>query len=64
MRKKESFFEFEKFRFSEKIKFRKIVMTWHQDFSSTEDFEKNVSLVPISRATNNGEDTSYDFFRK
>ena len=47
-----------------KIKFRKIVMTWHQDFSSTEDFEKNVSLVPISRATNNGEDTSYDFFRK
>ena len=47
-----------------KIKFRKIVMTWHQDFPTTEDYEKNQSLVPISRATNNAEDTSYGFLGK
>ena len=47
-----------------KIKFRKIVMTWHQDFPATEDYEKNQSLVPISRATNNPEDTSYGFLGK
>ena len=46
-----------------KIKFRKIVMTWHQDFPTSEDFERNSSLLPISRATNNREDTSYDFLK-
>ena len=47
-----------------KIKYRKIIMTWHQDVSSTENFSKNASLVPISRATNDSGDPSYEFLEE
>ena len=45
-----------------KLKFRKIVMTWHQDADTSEDFDKNQSLVPISRATHDPDDPSFAFF--
>lgn len=44
-----------------KIKFRKIVMTWHQDAKTSEDFEKNASLTAISQATHDPDDPSFDF---
>ena len=44
-----------------KISFRKIVMTWHQDASCTDDFELNASLVPIARASNGSDDPSHEF---
>lgn len=46
-----------------KISFRKIVMAWHQDTAVSEDFEKNPSLVPVARATNQPDDPSHDFLR-
>ena len=44
-----------------KIKFRKIVMTWHQDAAMTENFDENASLVPIARATHDADDPSIGF---
>ncbi len=44
-----------------KIKFRKIVMTWHQDARTSEDFEKNASLTAIAQATHNPDDPSWTF---
>jgi hypothetical protein len=44
-----------------KIKFRQIVMTWHQDSAISEDFDNNQSLVPITRATHDLDDPSYAF---
>lgn len=46
-----------------KIKFRKIVMTWHQEVKVTADFVKNESLVPISRATHDPDDPLFAFLR-
>ena len=45
-----------------KIKFRKIVMTWHQDAKTSENFEKNASLTAIAQATHNPDDPSFAFF--
>lgn len=45
-----------------KIKYRKIVMTWHQDAAMSENFDQNASLVPISRATHDDDDPSFSFF--
>ena len=47
-----------------KISFRKIVMTWHQDAAISEDFEKNTSLAPVARATNQPDDPSYEFLHR
>ena len=44
-----------------KINFRQIVMTWHQDVPTTEDFANNQSLAPITRATHDPDDPSFDF---
>ena len=44
-----------------KIKFRQIVMTWHQDTAMSEDFDNNQSLVPITRATHGPDDPSFEF---
>jgi hypothetical protein len=45
-----------------KIKHRKIVMTWHQNAETTEDFDNNEALVQISRASHEDDDPSYAFF--
>lgn len=45
-----------------KISFRQIVMTWHQDAAMSENFELNASLVPIARATHDGDDPSHELF--
>ena len=44
-----------------KIRFRQIVMTWHQDAAMSEDFDRNQSLVPITRATHDPDDPSFEF---
>lgn len=44
-----------------KIKFRQIVMTWHQDAAMSENFDKNQSLVPITRATHDPDDPSFEY---
>ena len=45
-----------------KIKWRRIVMTWHQDVAMTEDFDKNASLAAVARANNEESDPSWAFF--
>ena len=45
-----------------KISTRQVVMTWHQDAAMTENFERNESLGPIARATNDTDDPSYALF--
>jgi hypothetical protein len=44
-----------------KIKYRQIVMTWHQDAAMTENFDNNQSLVPITRATHGQDDPSFEY---
>jgi hypothetical protein len=44
-----------------KIRFRKIVMTWHQYGSATGDEEANPSLKPIARASHDADDPLFEF---
>ena len=44
-----------------KISFKQIVMTWHQDAKTSEDYEKNASLNAVARATHDADDPSFDF---
>ena len=44
-----------------KISYRQIVMTWHQDAATSEDFDGNPSLVPIARASHDADDPSFNY---
>lgn len=44
-----------------KIVYRKIVMTWHQQVATSEDFEKNPALAGIARASRYPEDPWFGF---
>ncbi len=44
-----------------KIGYRKIVMTWHQQADTSEDFEKNASLTQIAEAGRHPEDPWFGF---